>query len=876
MAKTLHIRLYIENNSKILQLRIFLQLKFKYFQTKVRIAMIRFYVASILLIFHKTQSSQTDSQHVLNYGLSTVNSFDRCIIRIINFVGLDINFEVLSQPIMLIRYHAFLTGKSLLPFEMLSQKPERIILWALLQKKINALKLKLLKDEDFTVKDIRTLTDHQTFTKRYIRLTQTDQIRMGSKNKKCETDIYLQPPNEKSAPFLYYEDTSLGNVIKDPFWINHLSNNEHEVWKHNFVNTIPKYSLLLCNAQLESSCNTENDKAKWISAVLQNPSMVRISETSLIWRISKHSGQLYVLCPYCNPCNPFTMVLISIHNFPNSRWHLDKAIQSTIIANRMPHFIAIRSSYYFHWNDNLKNPHRGTKKAILENIRDWPIAIHVDRMSYLVDYHILTSLLPKNATIKLSQTLDVDSYEWKNFETHLCKGQNTIAIHPKLRPAFNAMTTSTFISVQEMGLLLQRKQFRFLSCHKEQLHWFYQLKGLIQVFDITTWTLLLTALIWILKIVKLESWSTNVYLDLLASILDQSASLFGNLKLRKSSVIYFSLFCIPLSFLYLGNLYKGDNISDLTLGPPLVNFDTFDSLLEYNFKIIVRPILLSELVYSSLKQYTTDFFVQQEYYEENGHEAIPVVSELLYELWSRSYLEGWKRLKDLQKEVTNQTWRYLKYSEMMRGWNYSLLDRNLPDYHTDILEKHLIPCKKAALIAPKEIVNQHLSTLKLLNKAVYYGKDIITETLGGYKYFGYFPTALLQKSKYYFQSGISEWWQAYFDWSIKIKTHVQQSRAMEKNYEEVENRLKSKDFGQIFSLCILPFIGLTLSLGFFVVFESKFVSRVLALMRKIIMFETILRLLKCPCRISKNAASNKKLVIVLSLETSANQEVVYD
>lgn len=51
------------------------------------------------LDFNAKLSSEND--------IASANAFSKCVVHVLNFCGLDINFEILTTPIVLLRYVSF-------------------------------------------------------------------------------------------------------------------------------------------------------------------------------------------------------------------------------------------------------------------------------------------------------------------------------------------------------------------------------------------------------------------------------------------------------------------------------------------------------------------------------------------------------------------------------------------------------------------------------------------------------------------------------------------------------------------------------------------------------------------------------------------------
>ncbi len=97
---------------------------------------------------------------------------------------------------------------------------------------------------------------------------------------------------------------------------------------------------------------------------------------------------------------------------------------------------------------------------------------------------------------------------------------------------------------------------------------------------------------------------------------------------------------------------------------------------------------------------------------------------------------------------------------------------------------------------------------------MYILKDIISEYYDGYNFQGRFPSSKRMKPKYYFQSGIQNWWQKHFSWSIIVKMNI--------NAAILENQHRmTKNLNQIYSLCLIPLVGLVLATIVFSVVEHS-------------------------------------------------------
>lgn len=154
--------------------------------------------------------------------------------------------------------------------------------------------------------------------------------------------------------------------------------------------------------------------------------------------------------------------------------------------------------------------------------------------------------------------------------------------------------------------------------------------------------------------------------------------------------------------------------------------------------------------------------------QESKHEAFSIVSELLYEIMTRWLVRKWKWTSSLKSEISKKLWRHLNCNEMVPIGNYSALDFLKKFDH--IMRGHLKTRNKSAVILDEIqaiAVNNQRNAHKNPN---FLGKDNIFENLFEFKYFGHFPTRVLVGSRYYFQSGIIDWWQSIG--TLMVKTIV--------------------------------------------------------------------------------------------------------
>lgn len=200
-------------------------------------------------------------------------------------------------------------------------------------------------------------------------------------------------------------------------------------------------------------------------------------------------------------------------------------------------------------------------------------------------------------------------------------------------------------------------------------------------------------------------------------------------QVEKKKTFCVAFFLFPLGLIVLGNFYKGVNISRLTLGPTLIPFDTIDSLVQHNFTIMSRRLPSSKYLVNMIKKYTVN-----EEFEQTRHENFPVLSEFGREILYRWPTGKWKNMKRS---------KLLVHSQMFPDW----LDKNKSPYALwdagSINQECMMYCNKLAVVLPEvDAIGVH-TILKTVSLPVYFGKDVLSKNLNGYRLFGTFSSKVI-------------------------------------------------------------------------------------------------------------------------------------
>lgn len=219
----------------------------------------------------------------------------------------------------------------------------------------------------------------------------------------------------------------------------------------------------------------------------------------------------------------------------------------------------------------------------------------------------------------------------------------------------------------------------------------------------------------------------------------------------------------------------------------------------------------------------------------------------------------WNKLAKLKtnNKISEKPWWYLNNYEMPRPTKTKT--------GSEVFDHHLYSCNKAAVIGLEmPFIGIYAIFKEIVPK--YLGEDTINENLEGYTYWGYFPDQILLVPKFYFQSGINDWWQMHIRWYFKYKIEKMEWATKSSSLKH-KFLVRSNEFyggTQIYSLCLVTSIGHVISAVTFIFFEIKAYKRGYNFFRK--QFKYVFNLININFTSNLNLLTNKmwgKSVIII-------------
>lgn len=735
-----------------------------------------YFLLKFILILSEIQRSVsiTRTNSISAQILSKVNAFENCAILTINFRGLNLNLLMLRHPIFL--YHYF-------------SPPTNYI---------RIYPIEMLKSNQSTLRKFYRTGRLM----KYVSFLYSNKYRLANSRSLCEIELYIHPPSKTEKISLYgifNGETTLLNM-------NWVYCNEIYDLIPTTLNTIPTYSVLVYNYSKATPgiCNDSTCRA-WISAVRRDVQHSLHFQQLHIWETSSGSVKSYMHCKYCDPCNP--EIFISIYNtekYNGEPWRASHIIYYT--------FKKMRTRNMFESRTNIVN-----------YLRKLPV--YGVEVAKLYDTHIISTIFGPNISNKFSHNFP--SYESARKRQALyfseC-GNVPVSYSANLLPGLERWPETNLAAYPHHSLGLSENTLKFVACHKELKPWIIQLQELVSPFGLSTWLLLLISLLvcskfLVLKKNDVKSIAKTNYMDILfqmlVSLTDQSTACFQSDRSRKKVSVYFAIGALPLAIVVLNNHYKGDNIERLTVVQTMP-FDVFDKVANTNFKVYTLPYHLSDYDFEILKDATK---ISNEYVKENGHEAYPIISQLLRD--STKHFYHTRRLHEYAKGVISERlWYYLNNTELFPQWRKASKWFN----HTQALViPHLRTCNKSAVILEENIARIAYSYIRIQTSNVYYGKDTIFENINGYKTFGQLTEKVIKRMRALPQMGIQLWWKQYWEFFLAQVSHSRKNM-FSKDDETLENMDQNSNVenGSIYALCAIPSIGFVLSLLIFITTEFRF------------------------------------------------------
>lgn len=653
-----------------------------------------------------------------------IQPFSHCTIYITNYLGINIPDNII-WPMVLLRYFA---------------RPNS-------QDSYNSDDWRLFPVE---------LADRENYTdfkwSMFLEYILPIENKMAAARQQCVTQIYVYPPYPQDSygdkPQNPLIDRMLIGILL-PVWLyDHFFD---APWMKSVVKSLPEYHIHIGKAVVPDKRAILYGNSVWVGQ-LHDSVKTQATTKRYIFEWISYSKNVRTTTLYGETREQILFVYYqtNLKDCANvdQRIQIHQAHYNTVLLqvaeiDEKKEILPRNDMVYEKWNENteIRNPDYRSIKQLLKLTMHLQLSETRSFGTRLKLY--LSSLLETNTSRKAT-----------------CRGVGMIQLQ----------TWASNIEFQYMGMGHHKKQLRLLVCAEFVKSSWTPILEIFAGFDTGIWISLIlisaSVTLWVTLVTpyaniatyfaincnaKSRFWQLFVRssLHIYGTFVEQGTVLFQKRDCRRSQLLRFVLFPVPVAFLLLSNFYKGENIGRLTAPPALIPVDTINKSVAANVNIYTAPVDISDL--NQIHNHK----------QLNGHEAFPVVSQVrdfLYRKASRilGYREKFKLM-----EVPSHFQVYWNNSKLFPHWTYIEDTDNVTELIYKLMIPHLQPCKTSAVITTENIAHVLYHNLAMAKKPVYLAQDSVVEYFEGYRMNSLISDWYFKRIKYFFESGIAVWWYNY-------------------------------------------------------------------------------------------------------------------
>lgn len=723
------------------------------------------------------------SEQVFQQFPSYMNAFSYCTIRLINFPGYNIDSTKLHEPILILRYFSFNDTTTVYPMEINHFNDTEIIRYYSQDRHI------LYESSFYSYK-----------------------LKNSHKSSNCDAEVMIEPPDWNIQSSLY--NFHYHWMFKHPYLNSYFDTYQESNWKLNHVDTRSIYSVLVTINQMQNNNCISSICYTWLRTAWMFVQYTKIHHQLFIWEISNQI-KILAYCKFCDHCSPdkFVSLTGSDQLSPETTWLVRL---TALVSTRSKQYTidvvlsGLVSDTYFSQNRDYSM--KSTIK--LMNLND---LTHYGIRPIVIHPLTISAIVPNNVSLQFSRSYDEEEFSDKLLLLPGCPENESVNYAPHLRLAIKRNTFVNMADFADPGLIIDNTQLLFVVCHGVTFSWLSRLKELISPFDFKTWLIGFISLVSMSILINLQprksfSFPFGTACEaLVALLLEKGHLVFHWSSIKTKTLRYFVVFGVPFVLLVLSNEYRGDNISKLTVEPDFYPFDRFNDLVRHKFSVYTFPMELMGYEYDSVLQ-SMSINVTNELDRGSSHEFFPFVTIFWYEIMLR--FNPWTTIKTYYDRLENRTLFYLNHSKIYGQDKILSLDREgATRFVEDVWEnwqdhawRHLRQCNHSAMIMHQNKALIVFTKLKNLKAPAFLGKDVIHEIINGYSLYGQMPAIIYWRAKYFFNSGILNFWRTYYDYVLILRARSSKMIGDEKTYG---NRRKSNS--AVYTILFIPVFGFSAS-----------------------------------------------------------------
>jgi len=502
----------------------------------------------------------------------TLNTFDCSLVNIINYGNMD--FGPIQFPAVLIRYFIKLEGikHSILPTELRHA----------------------------------TLLENHTRSDLFKNLVPTE-IATNSKPWNCQVHAFLGLDKRNLPEYIRRENSTTESKFVSPPSLKQFWNMDGPKTAAD-VTTRVVYNILIFRHIGEKEANFSFPLDAWLSST--TPPKGHTGWNHFIWEIETNSSnstiinpsfrisKFHHICHHCVPCEAYYTTVLD--TFPKSKAQLQSYL-TNLQKVEIPRVWLFPNPHLLGYV-NLDGTLSHIEEAHFLFNYDLQKNLGATSRQFYINTAFLSSILPNTTFIGMNARVGTTTY-------------STLTASPCGERSYHWTTLPALLfivgtEITYFHLTAPTKTLTFLSCGKLTKSFFHPLLDLFTAFDLSSWlaTLAMSAALsltlskinqFIQKYLKrselksCDGWETSFSFQMFLMFrcfLEQYSNEFGNQLMRVK--FYKWLATIPFVFLVLSNAYRGENITRLTTPNQVIPMNTFDRLVEYDFKICTLPMPL--------------------------------------------------------------------------------------------------------------------------------------------------------------------------------------------------------------------------------------------------------------------------------------------
>lgn len=733
---------------------------------------------------------------------------NKCLVHFVNFQGVDLPLQGTGKPVVLTQFKAlhvkYFVSRPWIRLNFTETRHRVMYTNELERITERKLKLCLLNGNDLDSRECIQDIPH---------LDQTPKARPWL----CERHFYLLPPAyQKGSTFYRWvpHTDSYELILPDAFrkfWVQNLEIQ----WDQTVTKQTPrKYHII--NREIFDILVTNHDGQDSVRSWSLGLTRIRDSFGLTTYHTTSNRELLVVktsldkvgretilganlLCRYCNRCKPLFVIPIE------GKLEYSRIRTFINVANEPIHNIVGRVSGFGKWVHTYKSSgwqypeapkcHRMFHSTMRKRLKD------ITSFQYYYNMETMQKLLSNMTVYGFGENCKRVAFFSNAFKetTHFVDKSRGMpgcgcADHLVFTPVFTVAPTG---ANEHSDMYFHSSSLKFVSCG-ESNESSLNFRSLVWIFKPNVWIIIIITWItialasYLLQTVKIETyiepmevvifrevkkkWMHILHFNIIPNVLtylkgflEQGNPLRPVLWRDDRSAFVHCLFLLMV--MSLSNLYKNDNISELTLPRKPVPYDTFEMLEKHGFDLFARPV---EIIWGAKFEFNIPQIFQNVISEfskrflprSNSHYYFMTISELYYYALSETKFMDFAGT-NTDGNISQIAKKYINRTKIVSNWANLVISTDNKT-NLDILNV----CNKTALWLPENEALQLYLRMKRGDKKrkVFLSSAPFFTFKHGLRVLHWIPEQLVTKGKLFSENGADIWLERLYSFAILLSS----------------------------------------------------------------------------------------------------------